>query len=93
MKIILEDGYMKRQKKFWPLKDITSLVWPIYLGKDIFDVLENTNLLEGDVIRFFRQILDRIGQILKATHDAELTQMLENIKNKIIVSLKEIDAI
>ncbi len=35
-------------------------------GGDFKSLIEMTNLLEGDIIRFFRQIIDRLGQIKKA---------------------------
>jgi superfamily II RNA helicase len=85
--------FLKRKKNFKSLKKITALIWPCYKGKDIFDIIDNTNLLEGDVIRFFRQILDRIGQILKATDDNKLIEKLDAIRLKIIKALKDIDVV
>ena len=90
---INSDHYLRKERRFNDLKDVTAIIWPCYSGQDIFDILDNTNLLEGDIIRFLRQILDRIGQIFKATPDAELVQNLEGIKGKIIECLKDLDVL
>ncbi|MCH8329023.1 MAG: hypothetical protein IIB81_01375 [Nanoarchaeota archaeon] len=55
--------------------------------------MENTNLLEGDLIRFFRQILDRINQIRKATKDERLKQMLRSCQDLILNCLRDIDTV
>ncbi len=69
-----------REKKFLQLDVVTTLVNPIYYGQTFFDVLKLTNLLEGDLIRFYGQVLDRIGQIKKASSDAELLRKTENCR-------------
>jgi len=76
-KIFHDHDYLSREKKFKELERITALVYPIYSGESFFKVLEQTNLQEGDLIRFFLQILDRLGQIKKATSDFR-------VKNKIV---------
>jgi len=55
--------------------------------------MKNTNFLEGDIIRFFRQMLDRITQIKHATDDDRLRQMTKSCQEIIISSLADIDAI
>ncbi|MBS1266947.1 MAG: ATP-dependent DNA helicase [Candidatus Woesearchaeota archaeon] len=81
------------KKKFRSLYQITALIRPCYLGKSLFDILDNTNLLEGDVIRFFRQILDRIGQILNATSDQELIDKMYNCQHMVHKCVEEVDAL
>ncbi|MBI4983195.1 DEAD/DEAH box helicase [Candidatus Woesearchaeota archaeon] len=49
-----------------------------YECKSFFEVLEQTNLLEGDLIRFFTQILDKIGQVKKASMDFMVIRKMEN---------------
>jgi len=85
--------YLRKEKKFRHLDSLTAMIHPIYEGKDIFEAIKNTNLLEGDVIRFFRQILDRIGQIMNATDDDKLKHVLVNCKELISNSMKDIDAV
>lgn len=84
---------LAKEKRFYEMEDLTALIHPIYHGQTIFDVLKNTNLLEGDLIRFYRQILDRIGQIKGATKDARLTELLNSCKRIIIEAMEDIDAI
>ena len=87
------DKYFRKNRKFNHIKELTAMVHPCYHGKDIFDIMDNTNLLEGDLIRFFRQILDRIGQIKAATHDSVLIDMLNNCQKIINDCLRDIDII
>ena len=69
---------------------LTSLIHPIYEGKTFFDLIDLSNLLEGDLIRFFGQILDRIGQIRKATSHYALKRKMENCQGIIEKSLEGI---
>ncbi len=69
------------------------MIFPIYNGKNIFDILKNTNLQEGDVIRFLRQILDRIGQIRKATDNESLVNMMDSISKVVLKSMEEIEIV
>ncbi len=46
-----------------------------------------------DVIRFFRQMLDRFGQIKGATKDRMLQQMIKSCMNLITDSLSLVDTI
>ncbi len=72
------DDFLRREKKFNEIDGLASLIHPCYYGSSLFKILENTNLLEGDVIRFFRQVMDRLGQIKSATEDKSLRDMLSN---------------
>jgi superfamily II RNA helicase len=74
------NDYVKQEKKFLQLERMTTLINPTYYGKSFFDVLELTNLLEGDLIRIYAQILDRIGQVRKANLYSELNSKLENCR-------------
>ncbi len=82
-----------REKRFRSLNKITALVDPAYHGKDIFELMKNTNLVEGDIIRLFRQILDRLAQIRHATGDERLKQMAASCQDVIIASLADVDTI
>jgi len=70
--------YLSREKKFENLKLITVFVKPVYDGKTMFDVLALTNLLEGDLIRIYGQIIDKAGQIKKSTGDYVIREMMKN---------------
>jgi superfamily II RNA helicase len=92
-KLLKKNEYLSKEKRFREFNKLTALVHPIYHGKTIFDVLDNTNLLEGDVIRFFRQIMDRLGQVKKATKDDSLRRMLSTCQDIVSVSMKDIDVV
>ena len=92
-KLLRNNEYLYKEKRFKSFNKLTALIHPVYHGKTIFDVLDNTNLLEGDVIRFFRQIMDRLGQIKKATKDDALRRMLNTCQDVISDSMKDIDVI
>jgi len=92
-KEIRKNDSLQGNNKFRSIKKLTSLIHPCYNGKSVFDIMKNTNMLEGDIIRFFRQILDRIGQIKNSTDDARLRGMLNSCQMLIIKSLEDIDVI
>jgi len=90
---LMKNSYTNKEPRFDDLDALTSLIHPCYNNKSIFDIMENTNLLEGDLIRFFRQILDRINQIKKATLDVRLKQMLKSCQDLILNCLRGIDSV
>ena len=77
-KLLWNNDFLRREKKFNEIESLTAMVHPCYYGSSLFKILENTSLLEGDVIRFFRQVIDRLGQIKSATEDKSLRDMLSN---------------
>lgn len=84
---------LKRYRRFEHLKNLTALLYPCYHGEDLFTVFKNTNLLEGDVIRFYRQMLDRIGQVRNATPDNMLKSRLDSIRDRIQDFIREVDTL
>ena len=91
MKLLLNKNfYLSREKKFLNLKTVTSFVHPIFYGEDFFHVLNETNLLEGDLIRIYLQLLDRLGQIKKANIYAELNFKIENCEGIVKKALEGI---
>ena len=89
-KILHTNLYLSRERKFLSLDLMTTLINPIYHGKSFFDLLDLTNLLEGDLIRIFAQILDRIGQIRKATTDHRILSKIDNCKGVVERALEGI---
>jgi superfamily II RNA helicase len=85
--------YLEKVKRFRAVDEITALIYPVYSGKSIFDSIKNTNLLEGDIIRFFRQILDRMNQIKDATNDIKLENKIGKCQFLINNALKGMDEI
>ncbi|MDP3734019.1 MAG: DEAD/DEAH box helicase [Nanoarchaeota archaeon] len=88
--LLSRNDYLSKEKKFLALPEMTTLMFPIYHGKSFFDLLSSTTLLEGDLIRFFLQIKDRIGQIKKATVDYKVTQKMINCQGIIDKALEGI---
>jgi len=88
--ILHENDYLAKERKFRELEKLTALIYPIYHGESFFYVLDQTNLQEGDLIRFFLQILDRIGQIRKATSDFRVSRKMENCEGIIKKTLEGI---
>ncbi len=89
-KKINADEYLAKEKKFQYLSKVTIFIYPIYHGKSFFEVLQLTNLLEGDLIRIYAQTLDRIGQIKKASTDYVLLNKLKNCQGIIKKALEGI---
>lgn len=89
-KVLYRNHYLHKEKKFENLDLITTFIKPIYEGQSFFDVIKLTNLLEGDLIRIYAQIIDRIGQIRKASTDYKLLNKIENCKGIIDKALEGI---
>jgi superfamily II RNA helicase len=66
------------------------MIDPCFKGGDFFDIVDITTLLEGDILRLFGQILDRLRQIRRASMDDDLAQKLDHIADKIRVFLSDV---
>ena len=88
-KMVFRDIFLGKEHRFNEIDNLTSLIHPCYHGSDLFEILENTSLLEGDVIRFFRQIIDKLGQIKSATEDKSLRDMLDNCQKLVNDCVKD----
>ena len=87
---IRENVYLSKEKKFEELRFLTTFIYPIYNGKSFFDVLKLSNLLEGDLIRLYSQINDRIGQIRKASTDYKVLNKIGNCRRIVDQALEGI---
>ncbi|MFA5797180.1 MAG: DEAD/DEAH box helicase [Candidatus Woesearchaeota archaeon] len=54
-----------------------------YMGCEFLELMKYTTMLEGDIVRFIRQILDLLQQIMHATRDNSLRDKLSDIARKI----------
>ena len=93
-KKLRENEFLSQYKKFENLKIATTFIGPIIQQKTLFDILELTNLLEGDLIRIYSQILDRIGQVLKASADFKVRNKMLNCKDivkKVLEGIYDVD--
>lgn len=60
---------------------MTAIIRPCMEGKTFIEILKNTSLLEGDLIRILMQVLDRLEQINKAKDDELVIKCKEIIKS------------
>tara|TARA_B100000315_G_C14587185_1_gene593663 strand:+ start:2472 stop:4391 length:1920 start_codon:yes stop_codon:yes gene_type:complete len=74
---------LKKDRRIRYIFEMAAMVEPCYKGADFFQVVENSNLLEGDIIRIFSQMLDRARQVRRASLDTELNLKLDSIADKI----------
>ncbi len=58
---------------------VTALIFPLFKGQTFFELAKNTSLEEGNIIRFFNQIIDRINQLQRANEDPSLKAILDRI--------------
>ena len=88
-KLLWKDDFLRKEKRFNEIDNLTAIVHPCYHGMDLFKILESTNLLEGDVIRFLRQVIDKLGQIKSSTQDKSLRDMLDNCQKLVNDCVKD----
>ena len=90
---INDHAYLRRTAKLKNITLLTGLILPCYEGQPFGKLLQNTNWLEGDLLRFLRQLIDRITQIKKATTDQELRQLMENCAGLVDRCLEGIEVV
>ena len=54
-----------------------------YEGSDFLDLIEYTTMSEGDIIRFFRLILDSLNQLRHASLNEDIKRQVRRIEHKI----------
>jgi superfamily II RNA helicase len=91
--MLRESDFLSKEKKFRQIDNVASLIHLCYTGADLFKILANTNLPEGDLLRFFRQVTDKLGQIKSATEDRSLRDMLSNCQDLVAKCVKDLDAV
>ncbi|MBI2575514.1 DEAD/DEAH box helicase [Candidatus Woesearchaeota archaeon] len=84
---------LSREKKFMELEELSSIIFPCYKGDSIFKLMEFTSMVEGDLLRLFRQMLDRMNQVKTATSDRNLRDFLGSCQATILNCIKEVDGI
>ncbi|MEK6943664.1 MAG: DEAD/DEAH box helicase [Nanoarchaeota archaeon] len=92
-KMLWDDDFLSKEKRFREIDNLTSMIHLCYTGSDLFKILSNTNLLEGDLIRFFRQIVDKLGQIKSATQDRSLRDMLSNCQDLVNKCVNDLEVV
>ncbi len=64
-------------------KGLHPLISHWYNGGDFVKMMDLTNMLEGDYIRLFRQLIDMLKQVKRATPDYDLVQVTDRCSAKI----------
>ena len=70
--------YVAKHLNLTNMKCIIPMVTAWAKGCDFDELMEYSNLLEGDYIRLFRQIIDFLRQVRRATHDHDLIDKVED---------------
>jgi len=83
LKVISSNKYVESNINKRSLARVIGLVSTWSNGADFADLLKFTNLLEGDLIRLFRRMIDIMKQINKATRDNDLHEKIVKCMNKI----------
>jgi len=99
MRIFKQKDYLIKFNKIKILKrgtwahnidKMTAIIYPLYQQKKFLDILKNSNLLEGDLIRIFMRIMDKLEQLTKALNDEKNLAMVKNCKGLLRSSLEGI---
>ena len=77
------NSFTKRAFNMKNLEKLYFFVKSWYNEMSFLELLDITSYNEGSIIRFFRQIIDLIEQIKKASEDKEFQHKLDYIKTKI----------
>jgi superfamily II RNA helicase len=89
-KMIKSHPYLKKGEWMKNMERMTSIINPIHENKTFTDMLNNTNMLEGDIIRLLMRVLDKLEQIDRATDNHDLRRKARSCKDMIKNSLKGI---
>lgn len=83
LKVIAGNNYIVKHVNKKSLARLATLIRKWSEGVDFSELLTYTNILEGDIIRLFRRMIDIMKQIRKATPDYELREKIFNCIKRI----------
>ena len=72
------------------IKRLSAVIKPVMEQKKFIEILQNTNMPEGDLIRLYMQVLDKLEQIDRASQDGSLIRKVRNCKELLRSSLEGI---
>jgi len=78
IKKIKNDDFIYKRVDLEQLKRLVPIIHYWVQQCKFIELLNYTNLLEGDLIRHFRQIIDTLSQVRKASFDHELNAKIDN---------------
>jgi|FLOH01.1.fsa_nt_gi superfamily II RNA helicase len=89
-KMVQQNQILKRDEWSHNISKMTAIIHPLYNQKKFIEILKNTNLLEGDLIRILMRVMDKLEQIGKASNKKYHLVMVDNCKQIIRDSLEGI---
>jgi superfamily II RNA helicase len=84
--LLRKHPFLRKSEWYEQMEVVSSMINPCFEGKSFMEILKNTNMLEGDIIRFLSQVLDRLEQIDKALGKTNLNERL----SAMIINCKDI---
>ncbi len=80
-------------ERFRYMFEMASLVESCFNKGSFFDIIDLTNQSEGDLIRLFSQMLDRLRQVRRASFNMNLNDKLDVLSDKITHFLQDVKEI
>lgn len=79
LKLVQQNKFMIKNINKINLKRMIAIVSTWVDHGEFKDLINLTNLMEGDIIRLFRRVIDMLRQITKATPDRQLQNRMEEL--------------
>ncbi|MBI4143928.1 DEAD/DEAH box helicase [Candidatus Woesearchaeota archaeon] len=77
-----------RLKKWDIMHYLSAIIMPLIEHKTFIEIMQNTSMPEGDLIRFYMQLLDKLEQVDRASTDYSLRMKVQTCKQLIRDCLK-----
>lgn len=88
--ILKRQDYSSKHMKMQYITLLAPFLYRWFSGCSFLELMRCTNLAEGDVIKFFRQMIDLMSQIRHAGRDEKLREKLDSICSKLNRELVEV---
>lgn len=83
LRVLSKNSFLSKKINVSVFKGLHNLINHWYNGGDFVKLMTYANMLEGDYIRLFRQCIDMMKQIRRATTDYDLMQRMDRCTAKI----------
>jgi len=91
MQALYNHTVLKRGRWIENIEIMSAIIEPLYHQKKFLEILQNTSMPEGDLIKLCMRIMDKLDQIDKALgYDEKYTDMVKNCKAMIRNALEGI---
>lgn len=92
-RLVLSHNELRQDKRFREMGNMTSIMHPCYHGKSIFEIIPNTSMPEGDLIRFLKQVIDRTNQIRHAAPGSSLAGFMDGCRQIVVKCIQDVDMV